>query len=164
MKTKRFFLFGLPAVLLAVSASLTLGLVLTGCGGDDGDGDPVAKSVTITGINQNALTNANQVGVLLTAEMPGNSTPTFVALRYGTVSGGTLSADLVVPANGTYESNTRWTGSGSYYVFLIPISGSSLDTNNVYAYVGDTSAPAKAAFNEATVTLPFAKFATIQIQ
>jgi hypothetical protein len=36
MKTKRFF-FGLPVVLLAVSASLTLGLVLTGCGGDDGD-------------------------------------------------------------------------------------------------------------------------------
>ncbi|MDR1095142.1 MAG: hypothetical protein LBL31_01990 [Spirochaetaceae bacterium] len=38
MKTKRFFLFGLPAVLLAVSASLAMGLVLTGCGGDDGDG------------------------------------------------------------------------------------------------------------------------------
>jgi hypothetical protein len=38
MKTKRFFLFGLPAVLLAVSASLALGLVLAGCGGDDDDG------------------------------------------------------------------------------------------------------------------------------
>ncbi|MDR1094853.1 MAG: hypothetical protein LBL31_00510 [Spirochaetaceae bacterium] len=161
MKTKRFF-FGLPVVLLAVSASLTLGLVLTGCGGDDDD--PVAKSVTITGINQTALTNANQVAVLLTAEMPESGMPTFVALRYRTVSGGTLSADLVVPANGTYESNTRWTGSGSYYVFLIPISGSSLDTNSVYAYVGDTSVPAKAAFNEATVTLPFAKFAAAQSQ
>ncbi|MDR1096197.1 MAG: hypothetical protein LBL31_07385 [Spirochaetaceae bacterium] len=37
MRTKRYF-FGLPAVLLAVSVSLTMGLVLTGCGGDDGDG------------------------------------------------------------------------------------------------------------------------------
>jgi hypothetical protein len=33
MKTKRFFLFGLPVVLLA------LGLVLAGCGGDDDGGD-----------------------------------------------------------------------------------------------------------------------------
>jgi hypothetical protein len=36
MKTKRYF-FGLPVVLLAMSASLTLGLVLTGCGGDGED-------------------------------------------------------------------------------------------------------------------------------
>jgi hypothetical protein len=48
MKTKRFFLFGLPAVLLAVSASLTLGLVLAGCGDDDEeDGDGGGGGATL---------------------------------------------------------------------------------------------------------------------
>jgi hypothetical protein len=153
MKTKRFFLFGLLAVLLA------LGLVLAGCGEEETE---VAKSVTITGINQSALTNASQVGVWLTAEIPESGQPILVAVRYGNISNGTLSVALTVPTNGTVESNTRWTGSGSYYVILVPVNGSKIDGNNAYAYVGDTSAPAKAAFNEATVTLPFAKFAAAQ--
>jgi hypothetical protein len=44
MKTKRVFIFGLPAVLLALS------LVLTGCGGDDeGDDKGITGQTTVTG-------------------------------------------------------------------------------------------------------------------
>ncbi|MDR1317654.1 MAG: hypothetical protein LBK13_12355 [Spirochaetales bacterium] len=43
MRTKRYF-FGLPVVLLAMSASLTLGLVLTGCVGDGDGGGPIKAS------------------------------------------------------------------------------------------------------------------------
>jgi hypothetical protein len=56
MKTKRFFLFGLPVLLLAVSASL----VLAGCGGDDEEDDPKGAVATIslaaTGNNTFTLT------------------------------------------------------------------------------------------------------------
>jgi hypothetical protein len=67
MKTKRFFLFGLLAVLLAT------GLVLTGCGGDDGDGDgdgdggggDDSKGVDAT-ISLAATNNANEFTLTLT--------------------------------------------------------------------------------------------------
>jgi hypothetical protein len=45
MKTKRFFLFGLPVLLLA------LGLALAGCGGDD-DGDGGGDGLNLPGIDE----------------------------------------------------------------------------------------------------------------
>jgi hypothetical protein len=148
MKTKRFFLFGLLAVLLA------LGLVLAGCGDDEDD--PVAKSVTITGIPDNAFTGASSVSVWLIADMTEeNSSP--VALRSGNISEGTLTVALTVPTNGTYESNTRWTGSGSYYVGLLPIINGSISSDDAYVYVGEGGqAPAQVAFADATATVSLA--------
>jgi hypothetical protein len=108
MKTKRFFIFGLPAVLLA------LGLVLAGCGEEESE---VAKTVTIKNIS--GITG--QYGVWVFAEMPSGSSPTNVAVKSGSISGNTASFPLRVPQDNTQDSNTRWTGSGDYYVALIKI-------------------------------------------
>ncbi|MDR1095526.1 MAG: hypothetical protein LBL31_03995 [Spirochaetaceae bacterium] len=158
MKTKRFSHFGLPVVLLALGLVVSASLALAGCGDDDET--PVAKSVTITGIGTDAFTGASSVFVWLMAELTDTSP---VALRSGSISEGTLSVALTVPANGTYESNTRWTGSGSYYVGLIPIVNNQMSKEGAYVYIGDGGqTPAKVAFDDATatVTLDFAHFSS----
>ncbi|MDR1232470.1 MAG: hypothetical protein LBK61_13840 [Spirochaetaceae bacterium] len=49
MKTKRFFLFGLPAVLLALGLVLAASLTLAGCGGDDDDDGGVTVPTDLQG-------------------------------------------------------------------------------------------------------------------
>jgi hypothetical protein len=122
MKTKRFLVFGLSAVLLA------LGLVLAGCDdGSDDDGDSgVSKSVTITNIS--GIAGTCSVWVFPEIANP----PANVALFHGTIANNTLTVALTVPQSGNpmMETERRWTGSGSFYVGLIPIVNGQYDNNN----------------------------------
>jgi hypothetical protein len=90
MKTKRYF-FGLPAVLLALSALLTMGLVLAGCGGEDGDDKGTTGQTTVTG-KDIAVTGTDMPDAL--AEQTGDNGEKF------SITGGKLSFTLpAAPAN-----------------------------------------------------------------
>jgi hypothetical protein len=51
MKTKRFFLFGLPVMLLALGLVLAASLALAGCGGEDDEDDDAIKISTAAQFN-----------------------------------------------------------------------------------------------------------------
>jgi hypothetical protein len=82
MKTKRFFIFGLPVVLLA------LGLVLAGCGEEDGENtDP--KKITVTGITDTSSTAAR---ILLASNFNDDG---IVASGNGTILNGSVTVSLL---------------------------------------------------------------------
>ncbi|MDR1231211.1 MAG: hypothetical protein LBK61_07405 [Spirochaetaceae bacterium] len=85
MKTKRFFLFGLLAVLLA------LGLVLVGCGDDD---EEESGSATAT------VTGTPQVGQTLTVTFTG-FTPDPGDISW--TSGGATGEGTTISSGATYE-------------------------------------------------------------
>ncbi|MDR1106673.1 MAG: hypothetical protein LBL44_09975 [Treponema sp.] len=140
MRTKRFFLFGLLAVLLATS------LVLTGCGGDDGDGDGLnlpgitepttglqtveGKDITVsgTGMPQSLETQTGNNGETFTISggkfsftLP-ESPPYPQALSSGYSLRYTLFGDVsgdytATPGDATFVmvSSFQWNAGNTYY-------------------------------------------------
>jgi hypothetical protein len=103
MKTKRFFLFGLLAVLLATS------LVLTGCGEDDGDGDGGGGGFTWPVEIEGTWTTSGSKTFTFS-----NTGPTLVESGFGTYTGlsGTVSA-----TSGTFSCTfTSISVTGEYSV------------------------------------------------
>jgi hypothetical protein len=142
MKTKRGFSFGLPAVLLVLGLVLAVSLVLAGCDdGSSGGSSGVSKMVTITNIS--GISGTYGAWVLPALANP----PANVAIKAGTISGATASFALTVPQSGNpvMETERRWTGSGDYYVALVPISGGSYQqtgikiTKNKVTFAADVS-------------------------
>jgi hypothetical protein len=116
MKTKRFFVFGLSAVLLA------LGLVLAGCptgGGDNGPGSEVfivAGSFTKTGDAGNGV-------VKFTLESNDAFSGTVTADSY-TVSGVLEDGDLTIRLKGSYDPNTGiWSASAKSSTIIYTLDG-----------------------------------------
>jgi hypothetical protein len=98
MKTKRFFLFGLPVLLLA------LGLALAGCGGDDGD-DGGDDGLNLPGIGDEPTTGQKTVtgsGITVSGEgMPQTlveQTDNYTGAKFS-ITGGKFSFTL--PENPT---------------------------------------------------------------
>ena len=144
---KLFKLFGIIAL------AAVIGLTMTSCGGDGGETE---KSIVINNINQSG---SGGVGVFLAAELPqdGNM-PTLTAIQYGSPSNNTLSLALVLPVNNTFNSGPPWTGSGNYYVYLVPVSGNSFSWSIAFVYTGGGNAPVRVGFNRAVTTLSFGDF------
>jgi hypothetical protein len=137
---------------------LVCGLGFIGCdtgNGTTSGGNTDPKSVTIENI-----TLTGQAGVWVFAELPqGNNVPQNVAIRYGTISENSLSVDLTVPNNNTYEdSSNKWTGNGDYYVALLPVSNNQFQGAESRIFVNGGNAPVKVTFDKTLVTLDFGKF------
>jgi hypothetical protein len=121
MKTKRFFSFGLLAVLLA------LGLVLIGCDTDSGDENTDPKVLEITNISQSLASkgsNGIQIGIF-----PAGTTIPQAMAQAGIVAGASTT-DVTLSNSAPYtctaplyaapfSSGNRWTGSGTYDVYLV---------------------------------------------
>jgi hypothetical protein len=140
---------------------LAFGLVIVACdtGNGGSGGTDVAKSVKI----ENITNLSGQVGVFIFAELPQSGMPTNVAIQYGTISESTLSVDLVVPRDNTYnttnnQSNSRWTGTGDYYVAIMPVSGGSIQGNDARIFTNGGNSSVKVTFDKTLVTLDFGKF------
>jgi len=134
---------------------------------------PVAKCVTITGFTtwQGKTTNNNGnyyhlFGVFLIAD-PGDmydkSFPRVNALCYETVqsdgSADNVNFDLIIPVYNTWNfGRMPWTGTGSYYVVIVPCVSPTFYADEAKIYMdGDT--PAKVSINSQTTTLDYSKFA-----
>jgi hypothetical protein len=138
---------------------LVLVLGFIGCdtgNGTTSSGNTDPKSVTIENI-----TLSGQAGVFIFTELPQGEEDDiqFVAVRYGTISENSLSVELTVPNDNTYENpSNKWTGNGDYYVAIIPVSGNQMQENAGRIFVNGGNAPVKVAFDKALTTLDFGKF------
>jgi hypothetical protein len=125
---------------------------------------PTYRAVRLTDIPFASLEKSEgqqtnpRLGVLIMEEMPGSGTvPTGVAFYYRIIpslgsSGDTVTADFELtvsseqfPMNNT---STNWTGTGNYYVALIPNvenGGYKYESGKVYA---DNNTPVKVTFND----------------
>jgi len=115
----------------------------------------VNKSVRI----ENVTGLTGKAVVWLFAELPsGGNEPTNTAIKTGTISKGILSINLVVPKDDTIETNQRWTGTGNFYVALVPIIDIYYDTSSARIFTNGENAPVKVPFAEALTTLDYSKF------
>jgi len=137
---------------------LALGLMFISC--DNGSSelnDP--KSIQIANIT--GLTG--RAGVWLFTELPQpGAAPTNTAIQSGSIVNGSLTLNLVVPQDNTWNSGPAWTGHGDYYVWIIPIVNNSYSSSNIWIYVGDKGTPTKVTFDKAMTTLSFNQFARVQ--
>ena len=141
-----------------VSAMLALvmvfGLAFVGCG-SNANTDP--KSVTITGIP--ADIGVERGGVWVFARLPqGNASPINTAIQSGSFSGSTITLNLVVPRDNTWNSGPAWTGNGNYYVALVPIINNGYNYSRALLFTNGGETPVKVAFDQANITLEFSKF------
>jgi hypothetical protein len=148
---------------IIVIAMIIIGFSFTACdsGGGSGGGnktpEPIAKSLSITGLDSATLLDKSRVIVALIEELdPTLVIPiasvnskagsiTFKLVENETNSPGTFNFDL--------ETSPAWTGSGSYYVVLFPSEG-----NLFYDPVYHTSAKINFGASEATTIIAFSQF------
>jgi len=166
---KKMFWLGI-LVMALVFGMMSVGCASTGGGGGSTAGntattnnpvEPIRKSVkieNITGLTGNP-------GVWVFAELPsGGRLPANTAIQWGTISRGNLQVNLVVPRDNTWNTttngqpNARWTGSGDFYVALIPSDGRSFDYPKARIFTDGGDTPVKVSFTEALTTLDFSKF------
>lgn len=123
-------------VLGIVAIAAVIGFSFVACGDDGPDPD---KTIVITGLSG----KTGDVGVLiLDSYSPWHS----VAGGVGKISGDSVTVNLGA-------NDTRWNGSGSYYV------GCRLITEDVpYKYTNGTSDWVKVSITEARTTVDFKKF------
>jgi hypothetical protein len=110
MKTKRFFLFGLSAVLLALGLVLAASLTLAGCGGDDGDGG--GGGLDLPGIDEETTGRSSISGTNIS--VTGTGMPQALETKTGSygetfsITGGKLSFTLSASPSGAqaFASNS----------------------------------------------------------
>jgi hypothetical protein len=145
MKTKRFFLFGLPVVLLA------LGLVFAGC--DTGGNEPYdgPKSFKVTGINKAAIKATALVQIISNDNsFPANGQ---AAEGPGEIVSQTLSVDLHPWTSDGGPSDQSWTGTGEWTIRL-----KLFDNDNSHYYDYFWKNGQKYAIEDAVTSLNFADF------
>jgi hypothetical protein len=141
MKTKTFFLFGLPAVLLALGLVAAASLTLAGCGGDDdGGGDEELLEVTHVNGFQGRLSNGALMEIEV-ADVSDGDQP-FTLYISGTQNGTgtlTLSAGSITAIKSSTNSSLTYSGGVKYGGNQIPIREAD-DTVWVHwgAYYGAT--------------------------
>jgi len=141
------------------------------------DGDvpvtlPVAKRVTINGFTTWQGKTANNggnyyhsFGVFLIADpsdMYDERFPRVNALWYETVqkdgSAGNVNFDLIIPVYNTWNfGRMPWTGTGSYYVVIVPCVSPYFYEDEAKIYT-DGGTPVTISINRQTTTLEFSKF------
>jgi hypothetical protein len=117
-----------------IGVMLVIGVVFMGCDNDGTPNTETAKIIKVNGID--AISGRKSIAVWVLPSLPetidSENQPQITAIGWGTISSNTLYIDLKVPMRieGKYNtfSNTNWTGTGDYYVALIPIS--TLDGTN----------------------------------
>jgi hypothetical protein len=165
MKTKRFFLFGLTAVLLAVSASLTLGLA--GCGGEDekdpgstagpesgGDsGKNPGSTGTGTGTTPAVVTDLDLTDKVYAPVAGAAPVPSVWMSQYtGTVEWSGTGGGSVVNSS-IFQSGTAYTDTAR----LTANSGYAFAGTPVFAHTGAASVPKTTRVSTTTfyVTIDF---------
>jgi len=133
---------------------------------------PEAKRVTITGFTTWQGKTANnggdyyhRFGVFLIADpddMYDSWFPRVNALWYETVqsngSAGNVNFDLIIPVDNTWNyGRMPWTGTGDYYVVIVPVVSPYFYSDEAKIYANGTS-PIKVSINNQTTTLAFNKF------
>ncbi|MDR2053761.1 MAG: hypothetical protein LBP80_10130 [Treponema sp.] len=109
MKKNKLFLLGMLAALLA------FGLVLAGCENDSSD-STAEKALIITGVSEEMLGQSPKIGILPVGK---TSSDDAVAGAEGEAISRSDSAPYTVTAQ-LYSSETaRWTGSGTYDVYIL---------------------------------------------
>jgi hypothetical protein len=144
---------------LLLGILLVCGLAFIGCDNgstDDGNTDP--KSLTIASITDTSVLGGfNDIWVGISGSISDNEN--IAAVGYGTISGTSLSVALTVPKNKmTVDPSNPWKGNGDYYVAIIPVSGSSMQSTYRHVFTNGGSAPVKVAFNAALIILDFGGF------
>jgi hypothetical protein len=134
---------------------LVIALVFTGCdNGTTSGGNTDPKSVTIENINSSDLNGTNTAGIFIFATMPDEDHFQPVAVGYGTISGTSLSVDLTIPFDDTYEDpQNPWRGYGDYFVGIFPVKSSQIQEDDALVFTNGGGEPVKAAFNAALITL-----------
>jgi len=143
-----FKVFGIIALLVVITFSMAA------C--SDDSGSDTAKKITITGLPSNS---SGGWGIWVFSDLNDivGHVPRLTAVGYTTFSGAsTVTFDLFVPENDTTKpTSEKWTGSGSYYVYLIAANSSGgFSTLNAYIYMSDSSTPTKVTIDKGTTTLP----------
>ena len=148
---KFFYIFGLFTVIAVIILSLM------GCSTDiNSDNNPKSIKVeNITGWN-----SYSEAGIWIFKNIPSSGYPQNTALRYGPISNNSLNFELSVPGSkgNTFESNTKWTGKGDFYIILVPVSGNTFIPSEIMVYTDGTISPAKVTISQALTTLDFGKF------
>jgi hypothetical protein len=114
------------------------------------------------------VTIRGEVIAVIFKELPDESSDSLVpvntAVRSGTIADDTLFVDLVIPRHNTVsfdengKINERWSGSGRYYVGIIPLYYSSGDIMDSYIFTGGGDSPVKVSFNKNYTALDFGDF------
>jgi hypothetical protein len=149
MRKNKLFMMG------TLAATLAFGLVLFGCEDDSGDTENTdPKKITITNLPSGTT---GQVMIMLRSELSEDE-EAIIAAGYGTIFGTSVTVSLKNP-----DGTSDWTGSGSYYLFLVTgednnqvlyfyTNGAELDT------LTDPSKFPKITISETTTTVDFSKF------
>jgi hypothetical protein len=131
MKKNKVFVLGMLAALLA------FGLVLAGCENDSSDNtDP--KTLIITSVPSNMLSQSTQIGVG-PADAESQNDMVAVAGSDTEVSNSTVTAPLYSPG-----TSNRWTGSGTYSVYISVSSSEVYVARNVEFSSAETTLSASA--------------------
>ncbi|MDR0453136.1 MAG: hypothetical protein LBH15_08840 [Treponema sp.] len=142
------------ALFLGISAiGALIGLGLTGCPTDGGDGNAGPKTLVITGISD-SLASQGQSNFRVGIFQPG-TTPAEAMAQTGYVAGAESENAAVTGSGSSYTatvslyapSSDRWTGSGTYDVYLVIGSGN-------YRAQG-------ISFNDASTSVPATRFSPL---
>ena len=126
----------------------------TNIGGQYNNKDP--KSITIDNIS---LSGSNYASIWVFNEIS-HGIMQNVGIMSGNISSNTLSVDLVVPRPGepARETGEKWTGSGNYFIAIVPVSNNSYQFNDMMVFTDGGNSPARTVINQRQTTLDFSKF------
>jgi hypothetical protein len=94
-----------------------------------------------------------------------NSTPRNAGIGRAVIADGKITVDLTVPSNNTGVSQTKWTGNGSYYVYLMFLgtgTNYSSPRGRIYVGTGGTE-PQKYNTDEAITTFSYDDFLKLNV-
>jgi hypothetical protein len=136
---------------------------LIGC--DDGTASTSSvqeKALIIENIPDEGLGGEKALVLIFSAIPEGWPPSGTTAVGQTAVSGTRLNVSLTVPREDHVNaSEKKWTGSGDFYILLVPINGTSYVSNLFRAYTNGGQQPEKVSITSKTTTLDFSKFAVV---